>query len=430
MFRLSMLSRQLIISHANTTHLRLFGHPMSGEMRTFLGHLSWSFVGGVIASIIMFSLSMIAGRILGPSEFGRYNALLSAGSFLSAFFLLGMSVASVRYLADQEYHNQQRAIFSTAFWSVTFAGATITLAIAMFRSQLAALLGITEIFLIWTCIVALVLAYKSLFNGFLRAFQHIKLQSLLRIGESLLVAVTFTAAAILLQHIDFTSYIGAVAAGGLLFTVGSLLVLRQHFGWFAPTLYAHMFQGYIRFLLIGTVLESIRTLDRFLMGQLLGFHEVGIYSAYYVASHTVVDEIGLLFLNVFWPSAIKHMGSMRSILHKIDRIFIWLAPVWIGLTIITTATFIWLLGSQYSLSPLYLVLFGANAYIGFVYLLHTNLLYINHVSRAIFLNGIFFVFPIVLLILSRNVTIYITSQLTLQLVLITYTRMFLAKKKE
>ena len=73
---------------------------MSGEMKNFLGNLSWSFFGGIIAAGIMLSVNIAAGRILGPVEYGKYGLVIALSSILLIPMLLGLDVALTHFIAQ------------------------------------------------------------------------------------------------------------------------------------------------------------------------------------------------------------------------------------------------------------------------------------------------------------------------------------------
>ena len=91
--------KQRLFQIAEIIHLRVFGHAMSDEMRKFLGNLSWSFFGGIIAAGIMFAVNILAGRWLGPEEYGKYHIVLALGQVFVIPMLMGMNTSAAYHIA-------------------------------------------------------------------------------------------------------------------------------------------------------------------------------------------------------------------------------------------------------------------------------------------------------------------------------------------
>ncbi len=95
--------KKRILKIAEIIHLKIFDHEMGIKMKRFLTNLSWSFFGGFIATGMMFALNMVAGRILGPEEYGKYSSAVVLTGVLATIFVLNLDISSIRYLADRKY---------------------------------------------------------------------------------------------------------------------------------------------------------------------------------------------------------------------------------------------------------------------------------------------------------------------------------------
>jgi O-antigen/teichoic acid export membrane protein len=122
---------------AEKLHTKVFGHAMSGEMRKFLGNLSWSLGAGLLAAVIMFGVNIVAGRVLGPVEFGKYNLVLSLATALMFFFLLGNNQSSVRYLSDKAHERNQYHIVGSVIF-LTFIQILIIFCLIFFLKDFVA----------------------------------------------------------------------------------------------------------------------------------------------------------------------------------------------------------------------------------------------------------------------------------------------------
>ena len=93
--------KQRLFQIAEIIHLRVFGHAMSDEMRKFLGNLSWSFFGGIIAAGATFTVNIVAGRLLGPEEYGKYSLVFLISQIFLIPMIFGMDTAIARTISKE-----------------------------------------------------------------------------------------------------------------------------------------------------------------------------------------------------------------------------------------------------------------------------------------------------------------------------------------
>ena len=92
-------TKKRLIKIAEVVHLKFFGHSMSDTMREFLGNLSWSFFGGVVAMGFLFLIDVMAGRILGPKEYGKYALMIAMANVFIIPMLFGLNIGVNHYVA-------------------------------------------------------------------------------------------------------------------------------------------------------------------------------------------------------------------------------------------------------------------------------------------------------------------------------------------
>lgn len=419
-----------LFSVAERIHLRIFGHAMSDEMRRFLGHLSWSFSGGIIAAGIMFAVNILAGRWLGPEEYGKYNAALSFATILSTIYLFGMDVSSVRYLSDRKFSKLKRKIFTTVLLSVIFLQLIVILILFLVQKNFPNVINISnEIFLL-AVLLAIVISHKALANGFLRAFHEFKRQGIYRILDAGVVLIAFFVAVLFFGQRNMSSYANSFLLGGAMFVLFSLWSLRKNISEYDLSILKKMFSEYNRYVLFLSLIGIIVASDKLIIGRFLGFKELGYYSAYYASSHLFVAELGGIFMNVFWPSVIKNSKSIQMILRKVVRLFVFGAPFWVILISASTFSLISLFGKGYPIRYDYLVLFSMNTFLGFLFSIFTGFLNVHHIKKSVVISGVFAFSSILTLFLTQSILSYICLQIALQVVLICVVNFFLSSEKE
>lgn len=412
---------------AEAIHLRLFGHEMSETMRTFLGHLSLSFFGGIIAAGMMFVVNILAGRWLGPEEYGKYNAILSFATVMATLYLFGADVSGVRYLSDRKHADSSKEIFTTLFLWVVGAAGFVILSLLLFQRFFVETFSISPKFLFLGGVLALVLAFKNLLNGFLRAFQKYREQNSYRILDAISVLVCFLVLCLLYGYRFATSYAYSMMAGGFLFIALTVFLLRHYFSKFDLSILKKIFKEYNKYVLISSLIGMAIASDKLLIGKFIGLKVLGVYSAYYAASHLIVAEFGGIFMNVFWPAAIRNAEAMEPVVKKVMRIFVTYSPVWVLLIALNTWVFLLFFGKDYPLRFDYLILFSINTFLGFLFSLFISFLNIDTIRRAIIFSGIFVVVSISALVAFKDVGIYIGVQIAVQIVLIYRMRVSLVR---
>jgi O-antigen/teichoic acid export membrane protein len=102
--------KNMIIRFIEKIHFKAFGHPMSFEMKSFLGNLSWSFVSGALVLPLMMIVTTLAGRLIGPTEYGKYSLLLLINQFLIIFIFFGLDTTSVKYIAKARNFSEKKEL--------------------------------------------------------------------------------------------------------------------------------------------------------------------------------------------------------------------------------------------------------------------------------------------------------------------------------
>src|SRR5690606_33142482 len=88
---------------------------VSPEVEKFIKNVSYVGIGTIIASIFSFSFNILAGRVLGPAEYGAFTLVQSIGMFLYIPMLLGFHTALVKYNSEKIDYFRQRNIISTTY---------------------------------------------------------------------------------------------------------------------------------------------------------------------------------------------------------------------------------------------------------------------------------------------------------------------------
>jgi hypothetical protein len=109
----------------------------------------------------------------------------------------------------------------------------------------------------------------------------------------------------------------------------------------------------------------ITSLDKIYMGKFIGTRDLGMYSAYILASTLFIGQVILVFNNVFFPM-IASVENKDLIMKKIDKIaLLFFVPGTLGISVFSVII-IRLLGKEFEYNHLYILAFSFLAFLQIV----------------------------------------------------------------
>ncbi len=403
-------------------HRRIFGHDMSEEMREFLKNLSWSFFGGMIAAVIMFIINIVAARFLGPESFGNYNYLLSIASSSVFFFLLGNNQSSTRYISDKDHSKRRKSLMGALLFLTIFQTIIFFLVVTVLKGFIAGKLGINLGIIYLLFFWGVLFAFKELFDSFIRSFGLFKNQSIVRIGDAFFVLVTFISIFFIYKgEILYIHYIWAMISGAV-FSIGAYTYLvRNKFEKFSKKDVKIIF-NYNKFIIIGGLSGFIMGLEKVFIGKYIGIESLGIYSAYYASSHMIISNLGILFMNTFWPAIVKNKDNTKPVIEKINKMLFKYFPVWFFINIISVVFFMLLYGKQYPIHFSLVFLFSASSLLNIGFFIMMNFMNINRISQSTIINAGIYLILIASILIFRSIPVYLVVQIIIYLIGILYVK--------
>lgn len=374
--------RSYVLLKIEKIHFLIFGHEMSEDMKLFLKNISWSFSGGIIASAILLITNILAGRLLGPTEYGKYNIIWAISQILLVFMLFGMDTASVRFISQEKSGNEKKKQISSSFYLAICASTISSLLYLLFIKHLERLLGINHTLLIWALILGLILSFRQLFDCFLRSLRLFKYQSLARISESIIIVFIFWILFNYSSNKNYSAYIGSLIIGGVMLIAFYYIKLDKLFSYLNRDALRKQ-ASYAKFVFIaGTIGILFGSLDKIIIGKYLSLQELGIYGAYYTSSFALASQLSLLFTNVFFPHVSQTADHLPAILKKIDRLsIIGTIPMLLIMFLIVTAI-MKLFGKNYELNWYYVISFSFLAVLQIMVSINSSII-LSHSKKAL-----------------------------------------------
>lgn len=319
-------------------HQALFGHEMSQHMQDFVRQLSFSFVGYVGANSLLFVAVVLAGRLLGPLQFGQYALVMAVSQVLIIPMVLGIDSAVMREVALKP-KNLEEIISSGFIMQALFSLITVIVLLTI-DDLISNRLDIPVDIIRVAVIVALAVGLRAFFDGVVRGQRYFKLQSAVRMIDASVVLFVLIGGYYLAGWDDFRLLSMGITLGALAATCffgwwggGWLLALSKSSLAMARRLWLYGSPGVLG-AVAGILLVSA---DKIILRNTVGTSALGVYQAHYFASVQLSGQLAYIFLNVFFPTVVRER-DLSHVLRKLDRLLaISLLPA--GLVI---GAFIWL----------------------------------------------------------------------------------------
>lgn len=340
---------------------RLRALPETG--RRLVEGLSWValfFTGARAASL---GAQFLAGRVLGPDEFGRMHLVMAVAASVQILPMLGFPFALSR--ASGEARGQGEAPPSSGPVVAAFlvwAGCCVAGLLANGR-LLGPLAGLDEAS--WTlCVVlAAATALHLTLGGALQGAARFRERGL---SEAVYGLASFTALALWLAwRPSGEALVGGYILGLAAASLHSLWRLRGSLGASSDGL-----NGTLPFATLGALFTVsaalIQTPGRFVLYHMESARAAGLYSAYFVATVQVALALGNMLQTVLVPLASRRDGQRDAWTMVRD----WGLPAAVGLPglfALAASAVIAIMGRSYPLEPLWVLLFALAASAVFVH---------------------------------------------------------------
>ncbi|MFH1910341.1 MAG: oligosaccharide flippase family protein [bacterium] len=349
-----MVKKKIIVA-VQFLHFKLFGHQMSDQMKQFLKNMSWSFYAGLIALPLIMIVGTLAGRFMGPEEFGKYSLVVLLSSYVLIFVFCGLDIALVKAIAKAKTVKDQSRQFFSAFSFVLLMLTVLSTLGLLSAGQISARFNISKELITLLFAYSLIASVKNVLDFAIRGTERFKDQAIAKILESVTLAVAFVAVVILLKKINYSIFLGIIMLAALALILFYLTKIAKMFKNFSFTaLKIQLLEG--RFFMLSTLLGTIFvSSDRLLIAKFINLETLGIYSAYYSGSVTLTAVLSSMLTNVLLPATAKSRD--KTFASKMDKLFIkGFIPVFITIGLILVV-FMFIFGRAYPLRADYVLLF-------------------------------------------------------------------------
>ena len=288
--------------------------------------------------------------------------MYAAAVLISNFFLFCLDTASIKFVNSTTQPQQMRKVISTtAYLFVTFL-IIVSGILCASGNIFTHLFGFDRSYLGWILLFGSTFALRNFGDAIIRSLHLFRYQSFVRVGEAALVMLVFLLLYYGFGDRGFDIYVLSLVSGYLLY---GLFFLGKTYRNFTRIKREDVVKiiPYAAFSFFGGISGLLLAYsDKILIGKYIGIGELGVYNAYYTVSVTVMSQLAVMFINVFFP-IIAGREQKIAIYKKVSKAlkyaflpaFLFIA---IGLFVALK-----LFGNQYPISFLNITLFSVYAYL-------------------------------------------------------------------
>lgn len=370
-----------------------FGRNFVRKTSGFMKNLGFLAAGEFLGGVIVFPIKILAGRILGPEEFGLFSLVMS----LLQFFIVPMiffRTATQKYVPSLKREKSQlNYIFVSLFGISLFFSSVL---IFFLKKEIISLFDITDEIYWWTFGISVVASLFYFFESLLRSYSRYSIVFKALLVNSIVIFISFIFFFFVFNDASYESLLISHIFGFFAsFFVLVFPILRLGFSKVFDRKLLNDVLKYSFFALIGGLTGFlISGADRFFLNSYLSLYWVGVFSAYVSSSNLIVGKIFQLFINVYFPTISSK--SNKENIHTLagwalKRMFF---PI-VFLSFFSMVIVVYLYGDEYPLRFDFLVYLSLNSFFFVFYQMYMWLLNsqgvrgIRWVTGGLVLNSIF-----------------------------------------
>jgi len=297
----------------------IFQQPISGEAKLFIKNLGIISAGYIISLIFAFLFQVLAGRYLGPSEYGKYGLVNSVAMFLYIPMLLGISTALIKYNAKEKSEKRRTENISSAYNTFFILSFIVLLILFLLTPLLTKALSVSKEVFYLSIAFAYLYSLDALSKSALRSLHKIKNLSFIYSSYGIITLSTFFIL-FWVGKIDYKTAVYSTLAAYLFAIIISFLNIFHYLKLkinldISKKLFIYGAVG-----LMGAIASSfLANTTKILINKFLTQDLLGIYNAYHTSSINLVYLANTMLMTVFFPTVAK-LDSPKLIIEKIKKI--------------------------------------------------------------------------------------------------------------
>lgn len=355
--------KQKIIFLVSKLYFWFFKEEISPVMKEFLLHLSYITFSSFIVAGLMMIVQIVAGRLMGPSQYGKFALTLSIASILTTVSMLGLHVSAMYYITKERRHAQ---LISASLIGAFINIVVVTIIWFIFLNFWVKTFKIDSSVAIYASIFTAVNTLYHVNRGYLRGLNKMKQFAIYDIISATIATAIFFVLLFLSPHKTFSLIIISRTAMLFIYCVLVFYQIYPYFRRFAFSDLKHLYSyGFFAFVSsVGTLILS--STDRIILNYYHGAYSAGLYTAYFLASQTIIFQLYFSFQTIFFPAAAKSKDKL-NLVRKLNGAVLKISPIIFLLNIPITAFIIFLFGKNYPFNLTLIIMFSINTLFYIIY---------------------------------------------------------------
>ncbi|MGD0571533.1 MAG: oligosaccharide flippase family protein [Sedimentisphaerales bacterium] len=349
----------------------IFGEELTPRIRSFSSDLQIVAIGTGIATFLGLVFQILAGRFLGPSEYGKYSLIQSIGMILYVPMLFGFNTAMVKYSSEKEDAERQTKIISTTYIIVIALTVVLAAFFFLFQNFFANLFHTSGDLFRLAVIFAILYAFYTIATETARGLFKMKILAIFQSASAVIILLAFLLFVFVKAVFTFES---AVYPTFFAYVVVSVVLpavfLRKYLKLLFSKEWAGTLESYGVFAVIGGISYAIYSnIDKILINEYMTTSDLGIYKAYYLSSINVASLFSVVFNTVLFPTASRHRDR-KDLFNKIAKLIPYMIVVGVPVVFVCEFVILKIYGSKYSMNFPLMFMFAATSILAVSYSLY------------------------------------------------------------
>jgi O-antigen/teichoic acid export membrane protein len=297
----------------------VFHEKMTVEVSSFFKDLSYVGFGTFIGTAFLFVFNVLVGRILGPLGYGEFSLVQSIAMFLYIPMLMGYNNAMIKYNAEEDNFDKQRAIISTTYILVLFFTTVTVFVYLLIPQKILEYFSVSNEIFHLSIVFAVLFVVSTLLINTLNGLNKMKEFAMITPVHSSILLLSFLYIVSIKmaspKSAIFTLFLAYIVISGFVF-----ILIHKYFTYKFDKSLAFTLTNYGIYTITGSLTFILyANIDKILINMYMSTENLGIFNAYNFASINIACILFNVFNGVFFPVASKYKDK-KVIFEKINKI--------------------------------------------------------------------------------------------------------------
>ena len=349
-----------IVFVLNKIHLLIFKTEAGPGTLRFAKNISYTSLGIIGYTFILFLVNFYVVRVFGPEEYGKYVLLYSAFNILVIPMFFGLNNSIVKYLPENSTDFvKSKNIISSGITGIAFFTIISLFIFYFFKESVANQLSLSNSLYLITLCFCFFAVIKGALDSIFKGFCQFKKQAYLSCMYALVILVSFFLINYFYSSRSYIVYVLSIMIGVVVYNIYLFFQFKEYL---LPISFdKKIFSKLFRYGFLNTIAMLVwifmLNFDRFVVNHYLDLKTVGIYAVYAGASTMLTSKLLGVFLNVFFPTA-AGMEDKSFVNKKISKLFWFMFVPGLVVNFMIMLIMLFFYGNKYPINILWILIFS------------------------------------------------------------------------